>query len=422
MGKIKSIGIVNILFAFVLISFVLPPQILNPICLGILFSFGLVRKVITRKNFETNHFNKVSFYFIFYFVILLSSLLYSEDLRKGIGVIGGSLSYFIVPFIPLFFSKEDVDLKFITKFYLNLICILFFVLFFVAVYKNYQEGYTLEYVLNSLSGTDVIETGKYRYINYWYFIYDKFASPIDMQPIYLGMFTNLALVFLLFSKGDIKEVFFNIKLGILSCFILLLASRSQILIFIFNYLIFIVFFDKSKFWDKIPFLMFFPTIFFALAFTNPVMRTRISEAFSYKEAFYEDSFGGTSLRIKKWKSAVRTIKNSPFIGFGVGDGKNELMKQYKIDKFYLGYYNKFNAHNQYLDTVLYVGVFGLIAIFLIFYYSYVDSVDNPVLLFISNIFGIGFITESMLNRQWGIIAFAFFLIIFSTFKLNKSDS
>src|SRR5690606_2483356 len=98
----------------------------------------------------------------------------------------------------------------------------------------------------------------------------------------------------------------------------------------------------------------------SISFFNPIIKTRIIEALSYKETFYKDTFGGTSIRIRKWKNAINTIKDSPFFGHGIGDQKRVLLNQYKKDKFYIGYYEKFNAHNQYLDTSIAIGLFGLL--------------------------------------------------------------
>ena len=39
----------------------------------------------------------------------------------------------------------------------------------------------------------------YRFFNYWEFVYDKFSAPIDIQPIYLGLFGNIGIVFYLKS-------------------------------------------------------------------------------------------------------------------------------------------------------------------------------------------------------------------------------
>ncbi|MFV0565534.1 MAG: O-antigen ligase family protein [Flavobacteriaceae bacterium] len=418
MSKLKELGFINIMFTLIMVTFFIPPLILNPIFLGLLLVTVIFRFFLKKESFHRKNFNKISFFFIVYFSVLLISLLYSEDLKRGIEILASSMSFLIVPLIPLFISKEEVNLEFVAKKYIHCLCFVFFVLFFIAIYKNVKEGYTLSYIFDILKTTDV-ENGKYEYFNYWYFVYDKFTEPLNIQPIYLGLFTNVGLLFLFFFKKRMKVKSFLFQLTVLSLLILLIASRWQILIFFLNCFLFVVFFEDSKAIVKIGVLISFTTIILIVSIANPVTRTRIKEAFTYKEAFYKDNFGGISIRLKKWDSAIKCISESPLIGFGVGDGKNELLNQYRKDKFYLGLYNKYNSHNQYIDTLLQVGFLGLIPLLLIFFYAYKYSLNKMFLLLLTNTFAIGFITESMLNRQWGVISFSFLLIVFSIFDFKK---
>ena len=413
-SKLREIGVVNILLALIVIAFIVPPLILNPILIGLLFVFGVFRYLTTKSTFYKSHFNKISISFIAYFLVLLLSLFYSNDLKTGFSYIGKSFSFLVIPLIPLFISKKEVNLLWISKVYILFLCGIFFLLFFIAIVKNFNEGYTFSYIYQRIIGLDTPKD-KYIYFNYWYFVYDKFTLPLDMQPIYLGFFTNVGLVFLFFLK-KIKQVkFYYVKLIILGLLILLSASRWQILICAINFAIFILFFDDLKPFKKILGITLFALSILIVSFINPVTKTRFIEAFSYKEAFYKTDFGSTSLRLKKWNNAIQSISESPVLGYGVGDGQKVLMNQYKKNKFYLGYYNKFNSHNQYLDTLLYVGLIGFILLCLILFYAYKCAMHKLYLFMITNIFMIGFITESMLDRQWGIIAFPFLLIIFSIY-------
>lgn len=421
MFKIRKNGFVNILITFILITFIIPPQIINPILIGLLLCIVFVRQIVSKNNLHKENLNRVSLFFVLYFLVLLISLIYTENLDKGVGIISASISFLIIPLIPLFISKKEIDLNFITRSYICFLCFVFFFLFFIAIYRNVCEGYTLEYIYDRLGG-EKLEKGKYGFLNYWYFVYDKFSSPLNIQPIYLGLFANVGLVFLLYLKKIEKVRFYNFQLIILSLLILLAASRSQILIFIINYFIFIIFYDKSKPLRKVFVLVSLGAMVLIISIINPVTRTRLKESFDYKEAFYKDDFGGTSIRLKKWISATKSIASSPIFGYGVGDGKQVLLNQYKKDKFYLAYYNKYNAHNQYLDTLLYVGFLGLAILLLIFFYAYKYAKNKIYLLLITNIFVIGFFTESMLNRQWGVVSFSFFLIMFSTFEFTKNDN
>jgi len=420
-AKIKSIGAVNIFLVLILITFIIPPLILNSIFIGVLFVFVLTRFIINKRVFVKDNFNKVSLLFILYFLTLLFSLFYSDNLGTGAMFITQSFSFLVIPIIPLFIAKKEVNLLLISKTFIHFLCCVFFLLLFIAIFKNLNEGYTLEYIYHSIMGLESPKD-KYSYFNYWYFVYDEFTSPLDIQPIYLGLFANIGLVFLFFLKKIKAVKFYYFKLIILGLLILFTASRWQILIGVINYSVFILFFNRFSIFKKFIGIISVFFLVLIISIANPVTRTRLVEALSFNKAYYKDDFGGTSIRIKKWNSAISSIVESPLLGYGVGDAKNILLERYKKDKFYLGYYNKYNAHNQYLDTLLCVGFVGFIALGFLLYYSYMLSPNKLYLFLITNVYVLGFLTESILNRQWGVISFPFFLIIYSIFDYERMEA
>ena len=419
MSKVKNIGFVNIILAVIAITLFITPKLLNPIFIAILFVFLILRYFFFNPKIYKQNFTLTHFLFLTYFVLILVSLFYSENLNYGAKIVFSHIPFFIIPLISLLISKDEVDLEFISKYYIYFLCLIFLALFIVAVYRNYEEGYSFTYFLNALFNSEY-NGDKYKYFNYWYFVYDKFVDPINIQPVYLGLFANIGVILLLCLNTYKKIKYFFPQFIILSLLVLFSGSRSQTLIFMLNYFLYVVFFYKSKYHKKLIILFFLGALIAIVTLLNPVTKTRLQEAFNFKEAFYEDQFGSSSIRIKKWASAIKCVLRSPFVGYGVGDGKDVLVNQYKSDKFYLAYYNKYNSHNQYLDTLLYIGLGGLLTLFMIFYCSYRWSRNKMSLLMITNTFIIGFITESMLNRQWGVVSFSFFMIIFSTYEFKKN--
>ena len=421
MSKVKNIGFANIILAIIAITLFITPKLLNPIFIAVLFLFVTLRYFFFNPKIHKQNFSKIHVFFSTYFVLLIISLFYSENFSYGIKVVFSYIPFFIIPLISLFISKDEVDLGFISKYYIYFLCLIFLVLFTVAVYRNYEEGYSFNYFLNALLNSES-NVEKFKYFNYWYFVYDKFVEPINIQPIYLGLFANIGVILLLFQNTYKKVKYFFPQFIILSLLVLFCGSRWQTLIFTLNYFLYVVCFHKSKYHKKVIILVLLGALITLVTLLNPVTKTRLQEAFSFKEAFYEDQFGSTSIRVKKWSSAIKCVLRSPFIGYGAGDGKEVLLNQFKRDKFYLAYYNKYNSHNQYLDTLLYIGLGGLLTLFMIFYYSYKRARNKMYILMITNTFLVGFITESMLNRQWGIISFTFFSIIFSTFSFKTNET
>lgn len=418
MSKIKSIGPVNILISLMAVSLLAPVKLLTPLFIGLLLIFLIIRYLFFVPVIHMKKLTQISWIFLCYFMLIFGSLSYSENLNHGIEVVLAHSSFLVIPLIPVFVSSKEIDIEFISKNYIYVLCLIFFVLLLTAVYKNFEEGYSLTYLKNAFFGTEPA-IGKYKYFNYWYFAYEKFVGPIKIQPIYIGLFANIGISLLYYLKTQKKTKHYYLQLIVLGLLVILSGSRWQSLILIVNYIIFTVFFQKSKFLTKTVVLAVFGLTISVIILSNPVTKTRFKEAFNAKEAFYEDQFGSTSIRLKKWSSAVKCISDSPFIGYGVGDGKEVLLNQFLKDKFYLGFYNEYNSHNQYLDTMLSIGLCGLLTLVLMFYYSYKQSRDKLYLLMTTNTFLISFLTESMLYRQWGIVSFSFFMVVFSTFDFNK---
>ncbi|GLU43204.1 hypothetical protein Musp01_08280 [Muricauda sp. NBRC 101325] len=134
------------------------------------------------------------------------------------------------------------------------------------------------------------------------------------------------------------------------------------------------------------------------------------------------NFANQNIRFLKWKYALQLASRAPVVGFGIGDAKNELIKEYETNTFNAGVLNRFNSHNQYLDTLLQSGLIGLIGLFAIFYFGYFgrSNVGKEVKLILA-VFYLSFLTESMLDRHWGIVSFVLFTMYVSTFKIRAIE-
>ena len=406
-------------FAILLLSFIIPPFNLSLILLILFLTFNIF------KNFYTNTsicnkkvlLDTPIFYFLIYFLLLLLSLAYTDNLQYGYKLLIKNMLFVLIPII---LSSMQVKLKkeellFVLRFYVRGIVLIFFVLLFIAIAKNAQEGYTLSTIIDSLLNNQYSE-GSYKYLNYWYFTYDKFCEPLQIQPIYLGLYANIAIVFLLSLKYyNVKFKYYKFSIISVITFLILISSRWQLLITLFLLVLYLFFFSKMRISKKIILSMFSVVAILVISYLNPVSWKRINEVFENNPDFTKNHFGGTSLRIIKWNNAIEQISKEPLLGYGIGDAKDILLEAYKKNEFYIGYYNKYNAHNQFLDTTLQIGLLGLIILCSILFYSFYHAVrkNNTILVFLSTLFFFSFITESILNRQWGLVSFVFFITFFS---------
>jgi len=136
------------------------------------------------------------------------------------------------------------------------------------------------------------------------------------------------------------------------------------------------------------------------------------------------SWGGKALRVAIWKCSADILKDQLLIGVGTGDVQDSLQQAYENRKFYFASkYNRYNAHNEYLQITLANGLPGLLILlscigYPLFHYRKKFS-GNTYLLFLL-LFIFAAVSESILEVNKGIIWYSFFNSIFA-FGYLKSD-
>jgi len=135
-----------------------------------------------------------------------------------------------------------------------------------------------------------------------------------------------------------------------------------------------------------------------------------------------DEFNSATYRLAEWTCAADVIAENFWLGVGVGDNRKALIDAYKKRGFKKGVEYKFNAHNQYLETMLATGVLGLAyLLFMLFTYGkwalkQQDYTALACLVFLA----IGLLTESMFERSWAISLFAIFFPFMIVAHIKKS--
>lgn len=201
----------------------------------------------------------------------------------------------------------------------------------------------------------------------------------------------------------------------LTIFILLLSVKMVIIAMIGLILIYLFRLDK-----KIRTVLAISGIVaLTVAFISlPTLRARIQEALAEEgkqNALNERPelgapLNGVALRRAIWVCSLDVIKNNPTIGVGTGDGQDELQAAYENRKFVLASrYNRFNAHNQYLQTLINFGSVGLIVWLLSLGWLLMAFKSNRLLFFMLGVLLFAMLTESMLETNKGCLVMAFLM-------------
>jgi O-antigen ligase len=164
-------------------------------------------------------------------------------------------------------------------------------------------------------------------------------------------------------------------------------------------------------------------------FNNPVKKrfdglTNSSIVLLKKEKYGPgENFNGLEFRLLLWRFTYEILRdNHAFImGVGPANAQPRLIQKYLDMNMYAGDKSKgttgylaYNCHNQFLQISLQSGIIGLI-IFLFWCYAMLEKTikeKNPVLTAIVLIIFIFFISESVFERQYGMILCTVFPLLY----------
>jgi O-antigen ligase len=152
----------------------------------------------------------------------------------------------------------------------------------------------------------------------------------------------------------------------------------------------------------------------ALYFIFPKSVKRLVEMKQTITSSNSSEMNTTSSRIVVWESALNIISQHFITGVGTGDVNDALKKEYENGGVDQLIEKKLNAHNQYLQTFIALGLLGILALLslliAIIYFTIKVKLWEGALL--SFVIIINMLFESMLETQAGVVFIAFFLMLY----------
>ena len=257
---------------------------------------------------------------------------------------------------------------------------------------------------------------------------------VFLHPSYLAMYLNLAFAFaiiLFYAQMKTGYTVFLVASSIcISTGVWLSQSKSGILIWVLLMMATIcynLFFRKRFIGLSLAIVAAAISFGFFSYYQLPGFKERftyaITSVFSTDEKVDPSTTESSHVRMLIWEQALKLIEENPLLGAGTGDIKDELYVKYEQAGMTGALQGKLNVHNQYLQVFATLGLFGftafLLSILLPLYLSLRNR--NFYYLAIFLVFGINVLFESMLERQDGVIFFAFFnsLLFFHFYKGNE---
>ncbi len=369
------------------------------------------------KSFYSKQYNfltidKLSIGLLCYFMLEVIGLFYTEheNIGAGLSTIEKHQALVLIPLIFFDFELHEKNAAtalslFVASRYLrSLICVFF----------NFYDSYTIYE----------------KFIHEWLFSHDRLSEPIGMQAVYFAMYLSLCVLIILFKLKEGWFIFSNRKKALLVIlilwffvFIVALGARTMIvalMLTIMGNLIYHALIFRA--YKILIVATLVPLIFAGLIFLNPVVTTRFMDLrhSNAQETNYDSYFA----RINIWKPGLEAIGENLWFGVGTGDDQTELNKKYLKFGYKDGIEFNFNMHNQYLQTMLNLGVVGLVIFLSISVLQFGRGFLKRDLLYLSflSLFMAGCLTESMLSRNKGIIFFlAFSFTFYKSMKEGDSE-
>ena len=341
---------------------------------------------------------------LFLFMIYIAGLAWSIDFREGFRQVEKRLVLAVFP-VVVFFLKNKVNTKSITGMLYT------FLIFCVG----------LSLVCYTYAAWQAIHHGSFKVVGdteraYYYFSYMQLTYPVDLDPIYVSLYVNVSIIILLFRplKNKVITVLLVVYLVI---FNILVASKAGIIGLLLIFSLWCIGRIKNKVLAIGICLVVLLTLVLTVR-TSKFLRERfiVSTQFIYDRPWAGD-WNSTSQRLAIWTCAVETIGKVFPLGYGTSNGQMALNQTYKSKNYIRGYEDKYNAHSEYLYTLLETGVFGLIVILLMFLWPGIQSVKNkdPLFLYFLILIFFYFFVETVLARRSGGVFVSFF---YSLLALN----
>lgn len=383
--------------------------------LFVFWSFFLIKKEVNFQKF---------FYFpIAFFILMISSLLWSYNFKNTFFGIQKQLPFLFVPFAFILLGK-------ITKEWL------------LRIFRIYSFGMVFFGVLLLINTfvryIDSKDTGV--------FFHNKLV-PNDPGAIYLSVFASFAIFY--FIQIQIKNNYEKASVFILALLIFLLSSKSIITIdFIIIICYYTFFVSISSGTKAITILSVSAFLFFSVLYVKEVRarflieyqtafidntlnydltkekniyNVSINEAWNKRDFHQNSFFPGTALRVYQFRVFTEMLNEMPIFLKGCGLEASQHYIKNKAKQHNLNpIYGDYNFHNQYIQTFAELGIIGFFILVSMLFINLKNAFKYKDFLHIT--FAITmimlFLSESFFCRQRGII---FFIVLYCLFNAASTQ-
>ena len=334
-------------------------------------------------------FSNIRKWFVLYYILLLIGMLWTDNHSFGYSKLENKLSFILLPILFAFSKLSLTRKKLINVYIISLTCSLF-INYGIVIHE------TVFLNQSSLYGGFMNENFSHLMHRSYYCNYLVVGCIILLNRL-LNEDKSWAdfILFILFSVAIFQTL---AKSGIVIYLILIPL-----------YIILRLIERKQYTFIGICFLVLFASISFLIQVDNPV-KTRfkmIPDAIEHFQSTNNPSSESNTSRLLMWSTSMDIFTENPFIGVGTGDYDDALTERNRRYNNMGVVKQRYNSHNQFLNTMVQLGLCGLSMIIMIFITGFKNALQTKdLLLFFTFLaFLLNFLFESFIESQAGIVLF-----------------
>ncbi|MEW2920662.1 WecB/TagA/CpsF family glycosyltransferase [Muricauda sp. ANG21] len=252
-----------------------------------------------------------------------------------------------------------------------------------------------------------------------YYFYLDFGKVLGHHPTYFALFICICSIHLAVKANRENKLLwlYFVAMAFLGLVLYLLSSKMSIIALIVvlasSFLLEIYLYKnvKTNLWSRTKLA---GILLLCLIFLTPNFQKRLT---SEKASNFEE-------RLELWEAVFNKYQQGSIIfGAGTGDGRKGLVKEYQEVGYEIAAKEHYNAHNQYLEELLFYGFFGLIIFLLQLIIFFILPIQKKYSLgyYLLICFMLFMMSESILERHSGEILYSYFMIILFSILVDNNN-
>lgn len=391
--------------------FPLYPPLVSPL----IIVFGLLSVYTVVRGYGRAQMSQLSILLSLFYILHLIGMLYTDNLKRGFFDLEVKLSFLVFPlaFVGFRLVNNRIFTNTLRMFFLGTVANGLFCVVYAAYRYFFEEppGHLEPFV----------------------FFFSTLFSVL-IHPTYYALyivFSLMALFYLEWPVLDINKPFRSVLNSLvivfLSITLLLSASKTGLVMWAFLVVsgtVLMLIHVKRK-WIPIIGMVALTSIVGSVYQAIPVIKQRVSNALDVADSDRVDPSASesTAARTLVYGAAWQLVTSQPWYGQGTGDFQDELDKVYRKNRYKLPLQKHLNAHNQFLQSWIALGIPGLIMAVGIFIVMFQQSHRSHDWLYagFTSIFFLASLTESTFHVQAGVVFFSFFAVLFAEKAMNHGS-